>query len=185
MVPIFLGTILGAVGGGLLGTHLASKDRKNFGTSWNGGYTTFWAVMFVIYVIAFGAVLGLVGYGINFLYPAPPRPVEERVVVETLLPFSKETETDPTIYGILFTYDNTVRVRYNDGTAVKVGLCCNGTAPRIVEAGHDNHPSIKRYHRPGYRGWLSLRFDNTWYEIHVLRRGSIIPDQLIPAEILR
>ncbi|MBI1888501.1 MAG: hypothetical protein HYS15_00995 [Candidatus Spechtbacteria bacterium] len=128
-------------------------------------------------------IAGMVGYLTSSVLPAPPRPVEERVVVESLLPFQKDNETDPTFYSIRISGD--FFVRYDDGSGrVVTARCCNNITPKIVEIKdtEDNHASIKRYHSPAYFGWFSFRSSRTWYEIRVPSR---VPEQSIPLEILR
>jgi hypothetical protein len=87
--------------------------------------------------------------------------VEEKVIAQELFPFPKTNASDPTIYAVkLFTG---AHVRFNDGTQIRDGWCCDEKTPKYVDA---EQTSIKRYHHPGYLGWFSIRFGSTWYEIH-------------------
>lgn len=184
MIPITLGAILGAITGGWLIVSLErrEKDRKKRKAEWTYRDVASWMSWICVYAVMFSAIFGAIGWGVARILPAPPRQTEERVIVETLLPFAKNTEAGPTIYAILGIDGRPVRVRYNDGTSVKIGSCCDEKAPKIVET--KDNPSIKRYHRPGYRGWFSLRLDKTWYEIYVPRK-FLVPMNEVPTESLR
>lgn len=180
MGTIILGALILAVGAGTWVWVIARKDAKKNGKENLGAD---WVSIIIFAGLVLGATGGAIGFGVNLILPAPPLPVAQRVVVENLLPFPKNNEVDPTIYAIQLYYNHVIRVQYNDGTTVKVGLCCDEKAPKIVDA-EENNPSIKRYHRAGYRGWFSIRLDKTWYEVH-LPKNTIAYDQLIPGEILR
>lgn len=182
MVPIIVGGLLGAFFGCLFWLWYLRQSRsiRNDARTAHPVPGPFRKVfdLFIMGTIwmAFGALTGFV---IAILLPAPALPVEEKIVIETLVPF--DGVRDRLVYA--YQIRNGYRIQYQDSDGkMKKGICCNKDEPQLVEK--EGEAFIGRYIKPQYFGWFAFRFSWTWYELHV-PPGSVVPDLPKSEDVIR